>query len=125
MKKSMKKKLSLIMLMLITTIALVGCGGSTKPTESAGIFKPGTYTATTEAYKGEMKVEVEFDKDKILAIKVLEHVDTEGLADNAFNDTIEKILEAQSSEVETVTGATESSNALMKAVQDAIDQAKI
>ena len=122
MKKSMKKKLSLIMLMLITTIALVGCGGST---ESAGIFKPGTYTATTEAYKGEMKVEVEFDKDKILAIKVLEHVDTEGLADNAFNDTIEKILEAQSSEVETVTGATESSNALMKAVQDAIDQAKI
>ena len=112
--------------MLITTVALVGCGGNgSKPTESAGIFKPGTYTATTESFRGEMKIEVEFDKDKIIAIKVLEHKDTEGMADDAFNATIEKILEAQSSEVETVAGATGSANALMKAVQDAINQAKL
>ena len=73
---------------------------------------------------GEVKVKVTMDGDKIAKIDVLSHNETPGISDPAFNTIPDAIIAAQSTTVDTVTGATKTSEALIAAVNDALSQIK-
>lgn len=73
---------------------------------------------------GEIKVKVTMDGDKIAKIDVLEHAETPGLSDPAFQQIPDAIIKAQSTDVDAVTNATITSKALMEAVNDALSQIK-
>ncbi|MBQ7543320.1 MAG: flavocytochrome c [Synergistaceae bacterium] len=92
---------------------------------SAFAYTPGTYTATAKGNNANVPVEVSvtFDAEKITAIEVTKHEETPGLGDKAFELVIPRILEAQSTKVDGMTGATMSSNALKEAVDACIAQA--
>lgn len=68
-----------------------------------------------------IKVEVTLDGGVITDITVLEHGETEGLSDPAFEQIPAAIIEAQSTNVDVVTNATDTSNGIMEAVADAIN----
>lgn len=82
------------------------------------------YIGTSSTSRGEMKVKVTMDGDKIAKIDILESSETPGLRDGAFNTVPQAIINAQSTEVDTVAGATESSKAIMEAVKDALSKVK-
>lgn len=92
---------------------------------TAEAFTPGTYSAKAKGNNPNVDVEVAvtFDADKITDIKVTKHEETPGLGDKAFEKVIPAILAAQSTEVDGMTGATMSSNALKEAVAACIAQA--
>lgn len=73
---------------------------------------------------GDLKVKVTMDGDKIAKIEVLEHNETSGLSDPAFAQIPDAIIASQSTEVDTVSGATKTSEALIAAVNDALSQVK-
>ena len=72
---------------------------------------------------GEVKVKVTMDGDKIAKIEVLSHNETPGISDAAFNTLPDAIVAANGTAVDTVTGATKTSEALIAAVNDALAKA--
>lgn len=91
----------------------------------------GTYTATTTSYAeqyglataGEMTMVVTISDNKITAIEVPESTDTDVIGQMAFPILTEEVIRTQSLAVDTVSGATVSSNAYMTALKDCITQA--
>ena len=82
------------------------------------------YIGTSSTDRGEMKVKVTMDGDKIANIEVLSSSETPGICDPAMEQIPQAIIEAQSADVDAVTNATQTSNAIMEAVRDALSQIK-
>lgn len=74
---------------------------------------------SAEGHNGELVVEVTFDGDEIQAIDVVENPETEGMTDEVFTTMKDQIVETNSTDVDTITDATVSSEALIEAVEDA------
>ena len=77
------------------------------------------FKVTEKGYKGDVTAKVTFDGDKIASIDV-DHQETEGLGKDAIEKLIPQIIDNQSINVDTISGATFSSNALINAVSAAI-----
>lgn len=127
----MKRTLSLL-LAFVMVLGLAACGGNTAQettaaataaSEEAGIYTPGTYTGTAAGKNGDVKVEVTFSANAIDSVKVVEHSETAGISDGAIENIPTAIVENQSLAVDTVSGATVTSDAILKAVADAVAQA--
>ncbi|HHW91211.1 MAG TPA: FMN-binding protein [Firmicutes bacterium] len=115
-----KKVLSLLLgLAIIFSLAACSASGS----EAEALYEPGTYTVTTRGHNGDVTVEVEFDETSIVAVKVVEHSESPGIGDVAIERIPQAIVEGQTLAVDTISGATVSSNAILTAVEEAIAQA--
>lgn len=92
---------------------------------SAGAYAytPGTYTAAIAGQNGPVKVEVTTSADKILSVKVVDQKETEGIGSKAVAALPAEIVKAQSADVQGVAGASVSSAAIKKAVQECLNQA--
>ena len=71
---------------------------------------------------GEVKVKVTMDGERIAKIEVLSHGETAGISDPAFASLPDAIIAANSTQVDMVTGATKTSEALIAAVNDALSK---
>lgn len=111
----MKKLISLLM---VATLTLSGCSKPTAPTE----VKETSYSATANGYGGELKVEVVMLGTEIKDVKIVESKESSPVINRAFPVIKERILSAQSPIVDSVSGATYSSNAIKMAVADATKQ---
>ncbi len=83
----------------------------------------GTYTAEGEGFNGPVKVSVEVAGGKVLSIKVISHKETEYVSDPAFDGIPAAVIEKQTVEVDTVSGATYTSEALIEAITKALENA--
>jgi len=107
--------------------------GSVMEGKTAVDFSPveATYETAANEYVGVgtgiadgLTVKVTVEGDKMTAIEVLAHNETKGLSDAAIAQMPAKILEAQSVEIDGVSGATATSNGIKAAVADALSQIK-
>ena len=80
----------------------------------------GSYTASANGNNGEISLSVDFEAGKICTITILNHKETVGLADPALERIPQQIIEQQSIAVDAVSGATNTSNAIIKAVAECI-----
>ena len=124
-----RKKRLISALMVFVLLFMVGCSnGNSKDTinnEGANIlFKEGTYTAEAEGNNGPIKIEASFTETEIKDIKILSQVETVGLGDAAIENIIQSIMEGQTLAVDSIAGATYSSNAILEAVEDCVRQAE-
>ncbi|MDF2520091.1 MAG: flavocytochrome c [Clostridia bacterium] len=111
-----------MLLALIMVFALVGCQ-KTAPTNESSLFKPGTYTGEADGIHGKVQVEVTVDENKILEVKVVKHDETPGVSDSAITNIPKDIVEYQTLAVDTVAGASVTSNAIIVAVGQALEKA--
>lgn len=86
-------------------------------------FKPGSYKAEAEGHNGMVELEVEFTDDAIQSIKIGDNEETEVSAKTCFEEYPQSIIDHQSVNVDTINGATVTSNAIKNAVLDAAEQA--
>jgi uncharacterized protein with FMN-binding domain len=80
----------------------------------------GTYSGTGEGFRGETEVSVTVQNGSIASISIERYVDDERYFVRAKRTILDAILAAQSVEVDTVSGATYSSNGILEAVADAL-----
>ncbi len=124
----MQKKFKVVILMtLLLSFMLVGCGDSKIKdfiVKDNGVYIPGTYRGEAESHGGVIIVEVTVDENKITQIDFVD-----------FNDAIyseqpsyaiaENIIKANSTNIDTITGATETTKAVIVAVDDALENAYV
>lgn len=87
-------------------------------------YTPGTYEASAQGMKGPVKVAVTFSKDAVTSVKVIEEKETAGIGTAAAAELPRQIVEAQSTKIDGLSGATVTSKAIFAAVEDCIRQAK-
>ena len=97
--------------------------GSCSFYSSVGYAKEQTYEATSPGKHGDVAVNVTFEKDKIKAVDVVKHNETPGISDGAISQIPQKIVKAQSINIDAISGATITSKAILNAVKKTIVQA--
>ncbi len=88
----------------------------------ANVYIPGTYTGTARGYGGTVQADVTVSGKSIESIEV--NGEKETLLNMVLPGLTDSIISKQSTEVDAVSGATLSSNAIKKAVDEALSQAR-
>lgn len=111
----MKKISSIVLAVSLATVAFVGCGS-----------KSTAYKATAEGFGGDVTVEVKVSKDgELEAVNVDASSETPDIGGAAADEIVKAIAESKSLSVDTVTGATVTSEAVIKAAGDALAEAGV
>ena len=112
------RKLSCVLGSCALAAALMGTAAFAE-----GSYEAGTYTATVAGRNADITVEVRFTEDSIENVTVTDHAETDGIGTTAIDKLPGAIVEAQSLGVDSVAGATITSEALIAAVADCVEQA--
>ena len=93
---------------------------------AAGTYTAGTYSATATGINTTTPVTVTmtFSADAITDVQIDVANETKGYGADIADEMVKKILDAQSSEVDGHSGATITSDAIRKAAESCINQAK-
>lgn len=93
---------------------MTACGGAKETSKTNN-----TFTGEAEGKNGPIKVEVTIENNEIQKIDVLDSKESE-FTDQVFEDMIATIVEANTAEVDAISGATVTSSAIIAAVADAV-----
>lgn len=77
-------------------------------------------TGKAQGYGGEVSVTVEVNGDDIVSVEAVGEKETQGIGSNAIDQLPDRIEDADSTNVDVVSGATVTSNAIKKAVDEAL-----
>lgn len=92
------------------------------PVSESGTYRDGTYTGTGTGFSGPITVQVVIEGRKIKDITIVSSTDDSPYLQNA-SALLKQIVVLQSTNVDTVSGATYSSVGLISAVRDALQKA--
>ena len=110
----------------VTASALAACnaGSSSSTAASTGeaIYTPGTYTGTATGI-GEVKVTMTFSETAITDVIIDVSNETESIGGVAAPTLKDALMAAQSTEIDNISGATITTNAVKKAAASCIEQA--
>ena len=106
------------------TGAAAGSSTSVAQVEDVAAYKDGTYYGSVTGFGGPLKVMVEISGGKIASIQIVENSDGSDYISKAAS-LIDSIITTQSTNVDTVSGATYSSVGIIQAVRDALGQAAV
>ena len=115
----MNRLLSMIVVAALLLTALVPAASLAE-----ALYTPGTYTAAKPGMRGDVVVTMTFDETSILSVTAEGASETPNIGTLALEQLPGAILEAQSAEVDAVTSATITSDALLAAAAICIQQAK-
>ena len=96
----------------------------TATADSDNVYKDGTYTGEADGYGGTIQVEVTLASDEITSINVVSAPGEDSAYLSQAESVIDSILSAQSTDVDTVSGATFSSTGILNAVDEALGKAE-
>jgi predicted outer membrane repeat protein len=103
-----------------------GGGGNSTKTEGQEFtrgLKDGEYEGSATGYSGTTKVKVTVADGKITAVDIVSHGDTTSYFERA-KSVITKVIDSQSTDVDTVSGATYSSYGILNAINNALEDAE-
>ena len=99
-----------------------GAAAAAVPTET-GSYTDGVYEGTGTGKNGDIKVEVTVENGNISSIVLKDHAETPGIYEPAEAGVTAAIIESQTTDVDSVAGATMTSDGIKQAVADALSGA--
>ena len=137
MKKVVTKRLAPVLL-ASSMVVMAGCSSGGSQTETttatpettttaaaaAGTYTAGTYTGEGQGFGGTVTVAITVDADSITDVKIEGPDETENIGGAAFEELANQVKDAQSAEIDGVSGATLTSNGVKEAAAMAIALAK-
>ena len=82
------------------------------------------YEGTGKGNNGDITVEVTVEGGNIVSVVLKEHGETEGIYEAAEKGVVEEMIAGQTADVDTVSGATNTSKGIIEAVTAALEGAK-
>ena len=119
----MKRATAIVLALVLAVSLFTACSSGSSRASSGARYKAGTYTVTVDGRNGPLTMEGVFTEDAIDSLIVTSHSETEGISDGAIQDLPQQIVDAQSLQVDAVAGATITSEAVIAAVKDLVEQA--
>jgi|SRR5699024_10186013 len=110
----MKKFMTMSLVLIIVAVILAGCGGG------SASYEDGTYEGQAEGHNGPLSVSVEVTDGEISNVEVVEHEESDGIADPALEQIPASIEENNSTDVDAISEVTVTSEAIIEAVNDAL-----
>ncbi len=110
-------KKTLLSLLLVLTLICTGF------TFALADMTPGTYDATAQGFGGDITVSVTVTETEITAVNIAGENETPTIGGVAMEALAEDILEAQTPSVDSISGATVTSDAVTGAVEEALTAA--
>lgn len=107
----MRKMISLLMALSLLSLLLTGCAAGAE-----------TRTGEAQGYGGMLRVSVQMNGSDITSVEVTQHSETSGVGTRAIEALPDAIVQADSVQVDSVSGATVTSEAIKAAVAQAIGQ---
>ena len=98
--------------------------GETYSDDSDNFYKNGTYEGSGTGYGGTITVQVTLEDDTITAVSVVSAPGEDSAYLSQGENVISSILSEQSTDVDTISGATFSSTGILGAVDDALSKAE-
>lgn len=120
---SVKRFIFLAVSAVLVIAVIVGCSGGSSDSNDSGTPKD-TLTGAAQGHNGILKVSVTLEGEKITAVEVIEEEETPGIAGPALEEIPAAIVAANSAEVDVISGATVTCEAIMYAVNNALDPEK-
>lgn len=147
MKRTMLKMMPLLVTLSLVSLVVAGCGSSatdkpaapinesapadpakdkpTGPAAPAITYKDGTYEGESpNGIEGTIKVQVMVAGGKITDVKVTEQQETPDIGGKALEKLPVEVVAAQSTKIDSISGATATSTAFKEAVDSALSKAK-
>lgn len=124
----MKNKILNLVIISIIISFLTACGvegSEAYEIPDSGQWKDGTYTEIAQGRYGEFEVTIVIENGEMKSILVGENNETPAIGGVAIKELTPKMIEKQSHEVDVVSGATITSNALKDAVARGLEKASI
>ncbi|MBR3765518.1 MAG: FMN-binding protein [Clostridia bacterium] len=109
--ENMRKMIALWTAVMLTLLMLTGCAAGAE-----------TRTGEAQGYGGMLRVSVQMNGSDITSVEVTQHSETPGVGTRAIEALPDAIVQADSTEVDSVSGATITSGAIRAAVAQAIGQ---
>ena len=116
-----QQKIGLVLLPLISVVVLLISGYiSDSLAQSHPLnLADGAYYGKGKGFLDDICLEMDASEGKITAIRITSHKDTPGLADDALELLIEKVITHQSFSIDVVAGATKTSSGFITALYNA------
>ena len=111
---------------IMTAIRENNLGGITDDTGSSEPiqYKDGIYIGTGNGFGGPVKVEVKVEQGRIVTVTVSEAEGEDEAYLSIATKVLESIVEAQTADVDVISGASYSSKGIIDAVKDALKSAE-
>lgn len=88
------------------------------------LYNDGAYITVTDGYRPGLTVSTVIKDDKIESIKIIEHRESTEYYEEPFEIIPNQIIENQTTDVDAITGATRTSDGIIRAVKMALEEAK-
>lgn len=108
---------------LIMTAALAGCAGTSYEIAESGQWTDGVYSATAEGRNGDFEVTVTIEGGVMVSVEAGENEETEEKGGAAIETLLPEFVSEQTYDVDVVSGATVTSEALINAVGQCLQEA--
>ncbi|MCD8090506.1 MAG: FMN-binding protein [Clostridiales bacterium] len=118
-------KIKRAVILITAVFSLTACGSSEREFNiaEAGSWLDGIYTTTAEGKNGSFDISVKIENGEIAEINAENNDETEDIGKAAIIELSKKMTEEQTCDVDAVSGATVSSEALKKAVARCLELA--
>ncbi|MEL7648940.1 MAG: FAD-dependent oxidoreductase [Sedimentibacter sp.] len=121
--KQGKKTLCLLLVLVLITTMLSGCSEQEPAKEAVSAIKAGTYSSTEKGFGGDVTANVTVTEDgTVTAIEISAEGETPSIGQAAAPKLAQTILDYQSLKVDSISGATVTSTAVLTAVEKALAQ---
>ena len=115
---SKTRKLIAVLLALVMIVAL-----QAPVMAEEAVYQAGSYTAEAQGNGGKLNVTVTFSDGKIESIEMGDNSETAGIGDKAAERIFASVVEGQTLAIDAISGATNTSNAVLEAIADCVTQA--
>jgi fumarate reductase flavoprotein subunit len=110
--------------------SIAGCAmlrGESSPEKAPLLdeYLDGVYEGSAPAYRGPIRLAVRLESGVISEINIIDFRDDEFVGGAAVTELTEQVLEYNTTDLDAVSGATESSSAFLAAIDDALGKAKL
>jgi fumarate reductase flavoprotein subunit len=111
-----------LVLFLGYPLLTVSCAGREYRT-GTGLYRDGLWEGSGRGYGGQIRVQVRVASGLIQEIRISTHNEDIFSGGGAMEELLEQVLDYQSTDLDAVSGATQSGAGFLAAVQDALDRA--
>jgi uncharacterized protein with FMN-binding domain len=116
---------TVLVLVFAGLLTIESCISYEKETSGTSMYRDGDYEGSGEGYRGKVHVWIQIYRGSISDLEILYHEEDELVGGAAMEELLGLVLDGNSTDLDAVSGATQSSAGFLEAVDNALKKASM